>query len=242
MSQEDFVVDFGQEDILEQAGSIGNGIEFMDDPTDYLQNAISTGETDLTTQNETKSNQTQNESNQNEETYNDENELPLLEELGIDFKAIGSKMLHHLNPFSVPDAEEIDIIGSILILMFIAISLLLLGKIHFGIIYGYSIIANTVEYFVMNLLSQKNIDFSLVFTHFSYCLFPNIFYVVVLFILQFFGINKMVMQCIGIVFVGLSTFMCSRIFNVLIDSANRKLLVLYPIMLYYGLFILFVMF
>ena len=191
MSQEDFVVDFGDgnDDILAKASTIGDDIEFIEDPNAFLQNAINTGETDLTSQTDDKQ-PTQNTQNTQTTEINEEEELPLLDELGIDLKAIGSNMLHHINPFSLPNVEETDIIGSILILMVLGISMLFLGKIHFGLIYGYSIIAITLEYFVMNLLSQKNIDYSLIFTHFSYCLFPNIFYVIILVILNIFKIHK----------------------------------------------------
>ncbi len=75
------------------------------------------------------------------QTYSssNDNEPPLLEELGIDVKAIMSHALWILNPLrevSLSVQENIDLAGPLLFCLCLGGFLLLAGKSHFGYIYG----------------------------------------------------------------------------------------------------------
>lgn len=74
---------------------------------------------------------------------NFDDEPPLLEELGINTKQIWNKTVSILNPFRVnPNLhEDADLSGPFLFLMSFGLFQLLAGKIHFGIILGWVIVA-----------------------------------------------------------------------------------------------------
>eukprot|EP00754_Rhynchopus_humris_P051767 Rhum_TRINITY_DN9724_c0_g1::Rhum_TRINITY_DN9724_c0_g1_i1::g.34909::m.34909/K20363/YIP1, YIPF5; protein transport protein YIP1 len=73
----------------------------------------------------------------------DEEELPILEELGINLEHIRSKALSVLNPFKIQDTEKCkeyieddDLAGPVCFAVLLGVSMMLEGKMHFGHIYG----------------------------------------------------------------------------------------------------------
>nr|CAN66766.1 hypothetical protein VITISV_026740 [Vitis vinifera] len=89
---------------------------------------------------------------------NFDDEPPLLEELGINTKQIWNKTVSILNPFRVnPNLhEDADLSGPFLFLMSFGLFQLLAGKIHFGIILGWVIVAALFLYVVFNMLAGRN--------------------------------------------------------------------------------------
>ncbi|EKE40377.1 hypothetical protein ENUP19_0082G0060 [Entamoeba nuttalli] len=232
------------DEFLQKASQIASETAFLEDDG-FIQNPIQNSESTLTSNSTTNGSQSETEKEQKNTTPQStdlENEPPLLEELGIDLNKIGKKMVQSLNPFSTPDVSESDVIGSIIISFALGIVILLNGKLRFGNIYGFSIIASFVEYLVMNLLSNKNMNYLLIFTHFAYNLFPMIFFGLILFVLNSFKAANLTILITSFVFVVISTYTCSKTINSLMELPEKILLTIYPISLYYGLFILFVIF
>lgn len=86
----------------------------------------------------------------------DDDEPPLLEELGINFADIFKKTKSVLNPFAATDAsvlDDVDLAGPLVFCLAFACSLLLLGKINFGYVYGIVTIGTLGMHGLLNLLS-----------------------------------------------------------------------------------------
>jgi len=110
---------------------------------------------------------------------NFEDEPPLLEELGIDVAGILKKtrsvLLHRLNNKVLDDLD----MGGALIFVFVLGGLhLLTGKLHFGIILGWSVVHSAALWFVLNQLAGgdssegKGLDLYSVCCVVGYCLVP----------------------------------------------------------------------
>lgn len=79
-------------------------------------------------------------------------------ELGINFSQIIQKMRTVLNPFNMnPNLhEDPDLSGPFLFCMLFGLAQLLAGKVHFGVILGWTSIASLLLYMIFNLLAGSN--------------------------------------------------------------------------------------
>ena len=110
---------------------------------------------------------------------NEDTEPPLLEELGINFDHIFKKTKTILNPFTTPDfsiLDDVDLAGPLVFCLLFASSLLLLGKIHFGYVYGIICLGTFGMYTLLNLMSSFNKQCSGLFVTsvLGYCLLPMV--------------------------------------------------------------------
>ncbi|ELP94994.1 protein YIPF5, putative [Entamoeba invadens IP1] len=167
-----------------------------------------------------------------------ENEPPLLEELGIDFKVIGKRIVTKLNPLTKNDDYESDVIGSLFFGLLLGVAILLTGKFRFGYVFGFTFVGSFAEYFVLSLLSVKKLDFSVVLTNLGYSSYP----LVVLAVASVFVSNKTILSIIAISGIAWCTLSSSRFFANIQEITDKKLLVAYPMALYFILFVLLVMF
>ncbi|CAN8097899.1 unnamed protein product [Discula destructiva] len=90
-----------------------------------------------------------------------EGEPSLLEELDINFGHIQQKTVAVLNPFRRIDQhimDDSDIIGPLLFLILFAFLLALSGKLHFGYVYGLSIIGSTSLHIIISLMTPIDDD------------------------------------------------------------------------------------
>uniref|UniRef100_A0A7R9VFU1 Protein YIP n=1 Tax=Chlamydomonas euryale TaxID=1486919 RepID=A0A7R9VFU1_9CHLO len=112
-----------------------------------------------------------------------EEEPPLLEELGIDLSGILKKtrlvFLHRLNNRFVDDLD----MGGALVFVFVLGGLhLLMGKLHFGIILGWSVVHSAILWFVINQLAgaeateARGLDLYHVCCVIGYCMVPLVVY------------------------------------------------------------------
>ncbi|KAK4353643.1 hypothetical protein RND71_025837 [Anisodus tanguticus] len=140
-----------------------------------------------------------------------ENEPPLLEELGINTKQIYQKTLSILNPFIIkPDLhEDGDLSGPFIFLMAFGLFQLLAGKIHFGIILGWVVMASMFLYIVFNMLAGRNGNLNLYrcVSLVGYCMLP----IVILSALSLFLPGGLVIKVLTGVFVVWSTRVCTRL-------------------------------
>lgn len=129
-----------------------------------------------------------------EEDY--DNEAPLLEELGVRFDHIWAKtqaVIHPLRvraysagiaakchddvPFKALEEhilDDADLAGPVFFCLLMGSFLLLSGKVHFGYIYGFSVFGCLGMNGLLNLVSERGLDFWLTCSVLGYCLLPVI--------------------------------------------------------------------
>ena len=174
----------------------------------------------------------------------DDAELPLLEELGINFDHIFKKTKSVLNPFATPDAsilDDVDLAGPLVFCLAFACSLLLLGKIHFGYVYGIVTLGTVGMYGLLNMMTSPDKPCSGLFVTsvLGYCLLPMVILSFSSFLFQLNGLIGLVMASVFIVWCSLSA---SKLFATSLAMIGQQILVAYPCALFYGVFALLTIF
>lgn len=172
-----------------------------------------------------------------------EDEPPLLEELGINTKQIYQKTLSILNPFRVKADlhEDADLSGPFIFLMAFGLFQLLAGKLHFGIILGWVIMASMFLYVVFNMLAGRNgnLDLYRCVSLIGYCMLP----IVILSAISLFLPGGLVIKVVTGVFVIWSSRVCTRLVVELASCGDEhRGLIAYACFLIYMLFSLLVVF
>lgn len=172
-----------------------------------------------------------------------EDEPPLLEELGINIPQITRRTLTVLNPFRInPDLhEDADLSGPIIFYMLFGLCQLLGGKVHFGVILGWTTLASLFLYTIFNLLAGKNgsLDFYRCVSLVGYCQIP----MVLLSAFSIFLPRGMLKYILGVLTVLWCTRSCTSLMAVLVPHAEEhRSLVAYPCGLIYTAFSLLVIF
>jgi hypothetical protein len=167
-----------------------------------------------------------------------ENEPPLLEELGINFDHIYRKTKCVLNPFAVPHESIIhdeDLAGPLVFCIAYGFSLLLMGKIHFGYIYGITLMGCLSMYLLLNLMSERGVNAACIGSILGYCLLPMVILSFISVVLTFTGYLRLIVSLFFILWCSISS---SKLFVHSLNMTNQQLLVLYPCFLLYGIFAL----
>ncbi|KAK9475857.1 hypothetical protein V1514DRAFT_338743 [Lipomyces japonicus] len=167
--------------------------------------------------------------------YSDE--LPLLEELGINFGHIKSKTLTVLNPLTRVDTnimDDSDLAGPILFCLLFGTFLLLSGKIHFGYVYGVALLGSISLHFIFNLMANSGvIDFIRTASVLGYCLLPLV-------VTSAIGVLVSVDNLLGYVLSTLAIVWCtyssSAMFVAVLQLSDMRALVAYPLALFYSVF------
>ncbi|MCL7043517.1 hypothetical protein MKW94_026503 [Papaver nudicaule] len=173
-----------------------------------------------------------------------EDELPLLEELGINTRQIWKKSTSILNPFRVnPNLhEDADLSGPFLFLMAFGLFQLLAGKLHFGILLGWVTVASLFLYVVFNMLAGKNgnLDLYRCLSLIGYCMLPM---VILSASSLFLPQGGAIVFAMAGVFVLWSTRVCTRLLVELASCGDEhRGLIAYACCLIYLLFSLLVIF
>ncbi|KFW08475.1 Protein YIPF7 [Eurypyga helias] len=169
-------------------------------------------------------------------------EPPLLEELGINFEHIWQKTLTVLNPMKPADGSimnETDLTGPVVFCLALGGTLLLVGKVHFGYVYGMSAIGCLAMHALLNLMSIPGVSHGCVASVLGYCLLPMVILSVsaVVFSLQgILGIS------LALFIIGWCSLSASKIFTSALAMEGQQLLIAYPCALLYGLFALLTVF
>ena len=189
--------------------------------------------------NENENNKNENKTNENKENE-EENEIPLLEELGINPQNIKNKIISiiTLKRIDKKFLEESDMGGPFLIILIFAFSLVLQYKTCFGYLYGISVFGSVALFLLLNLMSKnKSILLYNTISVLGYCLIPVVF-------LSFFSVFlKMKMKgFLGIILsfgsIISSSISATRFFEIALDMSQQKWLIFYPICLFYTCFVL----
>lgn len=167
-------------------------------------------------------------------------DLPLLEELGIFPSHILAKSAAVLHPFRVMASETVedsDIAGPLCFTVFLAFLLTLQGKLHFGAIYGLSVMGILMAHALLTLMSDVNVQLQLVISTLGYCLLPNsILAIFSTFHVWFIGRSPGIMLPLSLVIVAWSAWCATSMFTQAFRLQHAKYLVLYPTTLFYAVF------
>ena len=167
-----------------------------------------------------------------------ENEPPLLEELGINFDHIFQKTKCVLNPFAKPHESIIhdeDLAGPLVFCIAYGFSLLLVGKIQFGYIYGITALGCLSMYALLNLMSENGVSAMCIGSTLGYCLLPM---VLLSFISSVISLNGFMGLILSVFFILWCSISSSKLFVNALNMSNQQMLVLYPCFLLYGIFAL----
>lgn len=171
-----------------------------------------------------------------------DDELPLLEELGINFDHIWEKTLSVLNPFKITDShimDDTDLTGPLLFCLAFGGFLLLHGKVQFGYIYGFSVLGCLSMYIVLNLMSMTGVSVGCVISVLGYCLLPM---VVLSGVSLFMSLQGTLGSILTTVIIGWCSLASSKLFVTALAMDHQQPLVAYPCALVYGIFALLTVF
>lgn len=167
-----------------------------------------------------------------------EGEPPLLEELGINFDHIKRKSFAVLNPFRTIDQhlmDDADLAGPLIFCFCFGMFLLFSGKPQFGYIYGLALLGDLSLYLLLNLMSETGIDAYRVASVLGYCLLPLVLLSLVTVVVSMDGILGYLLSALSILWCAYSA---SGIFVAVLRMSEQRLLVAYPIGLFYATFAL----
>ncbi|KAJ2749867.1 hypothetical protein IWQ56_007144 [Coemansia nantahalensis] len=171
------------------------------------------------------------------------NEQPLLEELGINFQHIKSKTLAVLNPFKPLDTkiyDDSDMAGPLLFILVLGTVLLLSGKSQFGYIYGVALLGTIGIWAILNLMSQGGIAVVRTASILGYCLLPVVFLGTVGLVADLKAGPLGTLASVGP--IAWCTYSSATMFVTVLSMSEQRLLVAYPIGLFYTSFALLTVF
>ncbi|KAJ1964708.1 hypothetical protein GGI12_001249 [Dipsacomyces acuminosporus] len=171
------------------------------------------------------------------------NEPPLLVELGINFAHIKAKTLSVLNPFKPIDTEiysDSDMAGPLLFILVLGTFLLLSGKSQFGYIYGVGLMGTIGIWAILNLMSQGGIEIVRTASILGYCLLPVVF-------LGGLGLavdlnSTHLGLFAAIIPIAWCSYSSATMFVTVLSMSEQRLLVAYPIAMFYSSFALLTIF
>ncbi|KAF2665954.1 Yip1-domain-containing protein [Microthyrium microscopicum] len=181
-------------------------------------------------------------------------EPPLLEELGVNFGHIKMKTLSVLNPLARMDQhimDDADLAGPVLFFLLFGFFLLFSGKVHFGYIYGLGALGSLSLWGVFSLMAPPTVSDASSTQHehpsnllstltfgrstsvLGYCILPLVFTSLV-------GIAVPMDTFFGYIITSLAiswcTYSSSAMFCAVGRMSQMRVLVAYPLALFYGLF------
>ena len=189
-----------------------------------------------------------------------QDELPLLQELEINTSHIQSKTISVLNPFQTIDKhimDDTDLMGPLLFCLLFGLSLLLSGKVHFGFIYGVALLGWISIWGILNLMSEHGIDTLRAASVLGYCLLPMVIlsclsivlplqYAITMLVGLLLIIRLICRGIAGLILGSASVLWCtitsSNMFVTALSMKDQRVLVAYPVGLFYTCFALMTVF
>ena len=168
-------------------------------------------------------------------------DLPLLEELGINPKDIWQRTLSVSLPFfPLPSNDDSsDLAGPFCFCLLLGGLLLLHGKVHFGYIYGFGATSCLLLYLLLNLMSDSPISVERVISTLGYSLVPLVMLAGVGVFVDCRGVVGGVLVAVMIVWCVVNAV---RLFEAALHMREQRWLIAYPIILIYGIFALLTVF
>lgn len=171
-----------------------------------------------------------------------DNELPLLEELGINIDHITLKTKAIMTPLKAPDShlyDDTDMAGPLCFALLLGVTLMLTGKLHFGYIYGFGVFGCLALSGVVNLMHPTGVNTWRCFSILGYSLVPVNILAVIAIVISLKGFFGLMLGCVTI---GWSTFASVRVFDKCLNMRDQRWLVAYPIALLYSCFVMITVF
>ncbi|KAF5216209.1 hypothetical protein ECC02_011039 [Trypanosoma cruzi] len=169
-----------------------------------------------------------------------EDDVPLLEELGIFPHQIRCKALAVLNPFramALEAVEDMDLAGPIVFAITLAFLLSLQGKLEFSTIYGHSVLGIVFVKFLLSLMTDHGVALQFVISALGYCLIPNVILAIFQsFAYWLFGYIGKTMLPPALLIVLWSAWCATAMFVNGLSMEKQRYLVLYPMFLFYAVF------
>jgi protein YIPF5/7 len=113
------------------------------------------------------------------------------------------------------------------------------GKVHFGAIYGLSVTGSVALWALLNLMSDQGISIYTTVSVWGYCLLPMV-------ILAFLSLAMPLAGIVGIILTAVCVVWCTLCAAAMFVQAshlvNQRLLIAYPLALFYTCFALFTIF
>jgi protein YIPF5/7 len=129
--------------------------------------------------------------------------------------------------------DDSDLAGPLIFFLMFGTFLLLSGKIHFGYIYGVALIGTLAQYVILNLMALKSIDFTRTASVIGYCMLPLV-------ATSGLGVILSLDNALGYLFSSFIIIWCtyssSAIFVSYLQLSEMRVLVAYPLALFYGIF------
>lgn len=196
-------------------------------------------------------NSTSRQNSSNSLEYDEENEPPLLEELGIRPDHIRDKVKLVLNPMSqVSSSHELcmdqDLAGPLTFVICLGFLLTLQGKVHFGAIYGCSVVGILLSYFILTMMSTEvPVRTTLVVSTLGYCLLPDLILAIFVTLHSMFiggGSVGVFLPVFSMISCAWSSWCAMKIFAEAFQLQHVRYLILYPAFLFYAVFAAITMF
>jgi len=172
------------------------------------------------------------------------NEPPLMEELEINLDQIMQKTWAVLTFKNLDDHKNIlhepDLAGPLVFLLAFGFLLLLTGKIQFGYIYGLGTLGCLIIYFVVYLMSPKNLSFMCTVSVLGYCLLPMVILSGLSILINLRA--NLAGNLISVIAVLWCAIGASNLLVTAIEMSNSRLVVAYPCALFYTVFALLTVF
>ncbi|CAG9461309.1 unnamed protein product [Pedinophyceae sp. YPF-701] len=165
-----------------------------------------------------------------------QDEPPLLEELGIDVQGIFRRAVAALqwNP-SLAAMRELDMGGALLIVMAVGATQLLMAKLHFGVLLGWSVIAATAISWMARMVSGGSPNVLSVYSTLcllGYCLMPMVVLSFVALVLP----HGLLLHTIAALAAGWSAHAAALVHVGLSEGlAQHKWIIFYPYLCYFAI-------
>ncbi len=141
-----------------------------------------------------------------------------------------------LNPFATVDVhimDDTDLFGPLLFCILFGFCLLLSGKVHFSYVYGCALIGCITLHTILALMATNTTSFSRTASVLGYCLLPLV-------IVSAIGIGIRMDGLMGYLITGAAitwcTYSASAIFVSVLQMSEMRVLVAYPVALFYSIF------
>lgn len=164
-----------------------------------------------------------------------EGEPSLFEEMGIHNTDVMNNLKVILAPMSEVQTVDDNFLVGMLFFCLFGGSLLLLGKVRFGMVYLIGITGFIILYFLFKFMSPHKLSAGHLFTALSYCTIPLAPFVLVAGLLRFGATTKTI--C-ALPFIAWSAFSATRYVMTQLVIADIMPLVLVPLFMFYAFLLL----
>lgn len=169
---------------------------------------------------------------------NDDEDIPLLEDLGINLQNIKKKIISILTIHRIDKKflQDSDLAGPFFIFVIFAFSLILQKKTCFGSLYGISVFGSVLLFLLMNLMSKRSsILLYDTISVLGYCLIPV---AILSFIAVFIVMKGLIGGILCFFVIIIASISATRFFEIALDMSEQKWLIFYPVSLFYTCFVL----